>query len=584
MGCISSKTHTLIVDYEGTKKEKAGGYTDYLQARKWISNEFPHLRSQAFLLQTMDKPPMTIKNSQDFTNALRLNPKVLKLKITLERPQILSTDPISKLSQAVVKIKNAAGHIEGTGVLISETLLLASSEILKDDLCLENYSVMFYDSRSTTVPFDLNRFYHKFGVNEENYFALAQLSWCRQLDVLLHDVKPVPLELEPSSRRGTKADILYYLKTNPSLNRRTVGYNIERDKISLGDILLGEGAQGAPIFDENCKLLGFFSTKINAGISVKAVTEELKKLYKKGNHGVDDQIEYAFKNSNLDLPEQDFQLPEEEPTNLYLESACYLDYKNESLNYQHFTETKIRKIYNCPADKGSCAVVTPIGIIITGKSLSGDTNKAWIYDNAFSELPNTYDSHEYHCSVMHDSSLYVISGRNSMSIEIFDLSKRQWTRLTNFSKNLYKASCTSINRRIYICGGIKGEKISHSIYSLEGRQLIKHAFKMPAFIYGGGLLNLSSNLVIYFGGVIGLEDTYKEKNLKSFMINIDNGSILEGKNLEESMEFYTIQPYYRKKEAIIFSTKGKLLRYDIKKAKFFYFSIQLEEAEDYSVD
>lgn len=419
MGGVCSNHRSLKVSLGDQTIEKPGGLSDYIQARKWIANEFPQLRSHPFLLQTADQT--IIKNVQDYTSAMRLAPRVFKLKVIMDKQQILSTDPLAKVSQSVVKIKHVSGHVEATGILISETTVMTSGEILTDISALKDYSVLFLDSRSTEIKFNLQGIFKEYEI-DGNSVVIAQLQRTRPLDVLLKNIKPIGLSSEISSLSG---NILYFLKSNPILNKKSVAFELKKNTLSFGDVILKDGSYGAPIFDNEGKLIGIFSGILSAGVSSRKIVKLLRKEYKSGDNLLDDEIEYIFKNSNLDLPEDSVKEYLTDISDSITQAASYIDFKAKTLNLQNLGDTAQNVIVKCPASKGACTVVTPHGIFITGSGLNGESNKAWIYNQRFEEIKDSYDRHENHCSCYHDNCVYVISGEHTSSIEMYDMNSKK---------------------------------------------------------------------------------------------------------------------------------------------------------------
>jgi len=71
------------------------------------------------------------------------------------------------------------------------------------------------------------------------------------------------------------------------------------------------------------------------------------------------------------------------------------------------------------------------------------------------------NEHIYHCSVLYNEKVYVISGRLNNKVEAYDLKSNDWVKIAKLPKKREMASATVILDQIFVFGGIN-EKMNFS--------------------------------------------------------------------------------------------------------------------------
>ena len=322
MGCKSSKSFDIIIEFEAKKRQFTGGLPSFDELNKWILNEFPHLNGRAVSLKVNSIP---LKTQQDFYYISR---KSDTIKIALEKVK-----SCIETSFGVVKFGTEDQKVLGTGFLVNKEYVIVCKS-LWTPVKNSNLQVIFPNDSEVCLkiihePIKLSDFFVALPLSEQN----------SEFDPILFNQTNTYTE----DQTGT---VFFYTQKLPVLQKYT-GKFVYKNGLFESSLNLDSGAIGSPVISSDNKLLGIYISEkqvFSAGLLINDIKMNIE-LYQ---DNLDDSL----------LTEPEILIE-----NMQL-STAYVDSKHSKLVYYSPSEYIKKNYKNLQMAFGSVAISTPYGILI----------------------------------------------------------------------------------------------------------------------------------------------------------------------------------------------------------------------------
>ncbi|CAG9310405.1 unnamed protein product [Blepharisma stoltei] len=293
--------------------------------------------------------------------------------------------------------------------------------------------------------------------------------------------------------------------------------------------------------------------EINEGFDDLQMVSNKKKNTQEAEDGKEENPQLEF---NLDL-----QVPQHEEL-IYSEVGFYINPLSNQLVGYHPKECSVtHHEVTIGLKKDYSLTQTSIGLIIVS------SNKAWLWDTyAFSPISDLKVSHKHHTACIHNGSLVVISGKDTVEVEALNLRSLSWRSLEPLEKPREYAASFSVGNDLYVVGGIKSGKTCRSVIRLN-RRWEKLTFKLPQRLSSLGAIGFEDSFII-FGGL----NEEGEENPNAWKI-IYEGSIKELGQTPVKGTFWGHQPGKFDNEYTYCTRNARILSYDSRRKKFYLVSI-----------
>jgi transcriptional antiterminator Rof (Rho-off) len=527
MGCKSSKSLDIFIEYQGSKRQLTGDPPSFDHLNTWILSQFPSLQGRAISLKVNSIP---LKSSEDFLHMAR---KSESLKINLEKVKSLVETQFG-----VVKFGTSNEKVLGTGFLITKEFILVYISLWNSVKNCELQVIFPDDSeiklKPSSPPLKLTDF----------FVAL-------QLEREISSFDPILVSQTSLCTEDQSGTVLFYSKKFPVLQKYT-GKFIFKDNTFSSSLILESGGVGSPLISSDNKLLGVYinDRQVFPASSLAAGMKLYVELYQ---DSLSDSVD-----SSPQILLDSFQT-----------TTAHLDTRRSRLIYYCPVET-IKKSFICSdLMLGSVAISTPYGIMITGTNLKSDPVAFLFNKNALIQITPPNKPHLHHCAVLFHDEFFVISG-SSPAVESFNFKSQKWNQVASLSKFRNYSSAVCSAGQIFLFGGRRDAKILRSILRFQNGNWNRLQVFLPAGIMNLGTLEVN-NSVLLFGGEGGAG-----KNKMMFKFNTSY-FLIESENCFVCYNFGRALAFQDDGEAVLFSNDGVLVRFDKSKQLFLVLIVDEEE-------
>ena len=512
----------ITVSFNGVSMERSLYFTEYDQLIQWIYKVFPDLRCYALDLRVNS---VSLTNQSEYTSLIK---STKSLEIQIEK----SKSKHSSNSFGIFKLREENGDLLCTGFLVSDSFAIIPLCIYESSK-IQNLQLLFEDGSDVKLKYDGEV------VRVGNFLIVAEL------EHKIVDFHPVTFELDQHLANIT-GKIWHYTIHRPVLHQRKVYFQRLFNEEEPLNLELEPGAVGSPIISSTKNLLGVVISSTSA-IGFQTLLSTLK-----------DKIIQQDSITHCEVTEV---------TN-FPDTTCYLDTRSSKLVFYSPEEAVHKSTPFVRFIKGSSAVVAGQGIFVSGLG-PDQMPRVWIYNGYFGkELPPTLNKHLYHSSLAIDNCVYAISGVTA-AVEVYDFTCNSWTLLTPLPKRRAMTTAVNYQRKIYVIGGKRENKVSKSILKFRNNDWKKIGVKIPLGIYCAGCIIAGGNFII-FGGM-----NSEGKNLKSWAIN-DKEKSCEESNYSIDGGFGRFPVVYLESEVFMYSNVGALYKYDTVSQEIYMLSLDEE--------
>jgi hypothetical protein len=178
-------------------------------------------------------------------------------------------------------------------------------------------------------------------------------------------------------------------------------------------------------------------------------------------------------------------------------------------------------------------------IFITG-SVTVATRKCLSFDGTEWSQSTTLWSHEWHGSVIHDQTIFLVSGLKCKNVERFSASIGSWEQCPSVFKARSKFICVGNGDAIFIGGGYTrdGAKSSRSMEKFERNHWVKLQYKFPHRLASPVAFLTAPTTILIMGGYDIKHSTYSHK---VYDFDLELGIKDKHGNFEVNGEFTTNQ-------------------------------------------
>jgi len=559
MGCCSSSRQVTITN-ELTNCRFAPASSDLLTLYSKIRKEFPELQCHAFYLVSADDQ---IINSQKKYSAYLKTRHKSKFSVVKEKPHSFQLEDWNKKSLSVFKLRRKNYELAGTGFLVSPRFAITTMDNFTDQKSLKNYSALFQDSLNTEVQIRSEGVFLQFPDEEGIKFALVELAPSPSQHDFLGSLVPIKLNTEFKAQPNSQATVIFYTRNHPVLQAETAPVNVFDNKFFDLQTALKEGSSGAPVLNSNFELIGVFSSYKSdempgSGLRVNFIVEKLKEAFDSNQSKTKEALQEIWNFSGLPI--------QENQANGFLNYTCYLDTSKQYLWYFGAESETASNILGLPTMKeGSSAVCTPWGILMTGPPQS-----AWLFDGeVFIKCENMLQEHLWHCSAYWKECVYVIGGQNSKSVEVFSFQNQKWNLSAQLPHEVARGSCVASDT-IYLLGGHTLTDFSEKILALREGYWEVLEVRLPNPSIHLGIIKLSTQEFLVFGGTILNSDLEVEDNLLAWSVDVASSKLEQNRKIQKPLKFGSYNSASTDQEAVIYANSGELLRYSYKIKRIFF--------------
>ena len=563
MGCFGSKPK-LRVEYRGQTKTVHQTVCDVASLHSYVQTNFPDLMSHAFYFRDSEDTSQVVSSDTELKSLMHFKP-FLKLQVEKVRPFEFPDPRWQALSNSVFKLRQKGHELAGTGFMVTQRIAITTTENFSGVSALKQYSALF-QLDSVEVNFNSEVFI-PFPDQDSIRFAVVELAPDSEQTEFLDSLTPIPLQSTLFAENKSLATVIYYTRNFPVLQAKTSEIHLFDHKFFAFEEALKEGSSGAPVLNSEAKLIGVFSSYKSDDMpgSVLNVEYIVEKLSNHQESTLETEpchlaIERIWKSSSLES-RQKFN---------FSESTCFLDTRNRNMVIFNASSCTASIVPDLPPfERGSSAVCTPKGILITGPNQHGSQKSATLFDGvAFVKVQNTAEKHSFHCSVHLEGKVYVISGKKTNAVEMFDLVEKTWKQAPPIPKKKFNFSGIVVSGSIFVLGGQEKTRVTHSVWKLENSEWTKLSFHLPFKLSNAGAILVEAHKLLIFGGVINQEDEQID-NEQVWELNLNSGKTNSVKGLKLNISFGSFQPVDKQNEAVIFSNSGQLLRYHYSEKNFY---------------
>lgn len=587
-GCVCNKGLQVNIDFKNTAYSIQNPTTDYNTFIAKLKKAIPELKYNHFFVHTNESPGLVIASADSYLDSLRRYKRSLNARVELVPNFVFSTSDWRGAANSVFKLIGK-DNVVGTGFIVSYRYAILAVESLKGRP-LKEYFALFSDG--FTSKFDYVGVLVEF-LNEEDRptLALVKLKDHGKLS-LQNFMEPIQINFEP--HETSTANVLYYTTDMPVLQTAQAQLSTTGGRMNKLDIQLPTGAAGAPILDEDCKLIGVLCNSTPGGGQDSYTTNkilqlllELKEkptLYPGIIHAIDDifkhssvrALEVSALSSSVIHTLSDVQA-EFTPRKISLPKSSWLeDNPKQGLDLARSVyriSLKEKSIVACPPGyysefkypcgeaftDGCSLVTTPDGLVITGAS-TRSKHCAWRWaQDGLTALPDMLNPHEFHCSVFYRRRVVVIAGLHSPSAESFKTNS--WFAIDPLPGLRSSPTGTVFNDLIYVVGGLTEEQLpSDTVYISDGRSWRTCDFTVGHPLSEAGALSIDDKLIIFGGKTSGAKQEEVQDNLETFVID-ENGHVTPGVKLRFAGSYSSSCVCYNGDSVYVYSKTGQLVQF-----------------------